>query len=103
MLLDIREEEGRYMTANQAVEWLLSAEKAKGTGMIGERTVICAAARVGSRTEKVVAGYPSKMLVEEMGPPLHAVVVPGKLHFVEAYALVRMAGAPEEIADDQNL
>jgi diphthine synthase len=38
-----------------------------------------------------------------MGPPLHTVVVPGKLHFIEAYALVKFAGAPEEIADDQNL
>jgi len=103
VLLDIREEEGRYMTANQAVQWLIDAEKAKGLGMITDSTVICAAARVGSRTEKVAAGYPQKMLVEDMGPPLHAVVVPGKLHFIEAYALVKFAGAPEEIADDQNL
>jgi len=100
VLLDIREEEGRYMTANQAVQWLLDAERAKGAGMITDRTIICAAARVGSRTEKVAAGYPEKMLAEDMGPPLHAVVVPGKLHFVEAYALVKFAGAPEEIAED---
>ena len=103
VLLDIREEEGRYMSANQAVEWLLSAERAKGLGMITDRTIICAAARVGSPIEKVSAGYPDKMLHEDMGPPLHAVVVPGKFHFIEAYALVRFAGAPEEIADDQNL
>ncbi|MCG7845069.1 MAG: diphthine synthase [Methanomassiliicoccales archaeon] len=103
VLLDIREEEGRYMTANQAIDWLLAAEKARGNGMITSKTIICAAARVGSRTEKVAAGYPEKMLVEDMGTPLHAVVVPGKLHFIEAYALVKFAGAPEEIADDQNL
>jgi len=103
VLLDIREDENRYMTANQAVQWLLDAERAKGLGMISPTTVICAAARVGSPTEKVAAGYPSKMLDEDMGPPLHSVVVPGKLHFIEAYALVRFAGAPEEIADDQNL
>lgn len=103
VLLDIKEEEGRYMTANQAVEWLLAAEKAQKKGMVTDKQIICAAARVGSRTEKVVAGYPDKMLKEDMGPPLHAVVVPGKLHFVEAYALVKLAGAPEEISDDQNL
>ena len=102
VLLDIREEEGRYMTANQAVQWLLDAERAKGMGMMTARTLICAAARVGSLTEKVAAGYPDRMLAEDMGPPLHAVVLPGRLHFVEAYALVRFAGAPEEIAD-QNL
>ena len=94
---------GRYMTANQAVHWLLEAEKARGRGWSPTSTIICAAARVGSRTEKVAAGYPDKMLKEDMGPPLHAVVVPGKLHFMEAYALVKLAGAPEEIADDQNL
>ena len=103
VLLDIRDEEGRYMTANQAVEWLMAAERVQGKGMITERTVICAAARVGSPTEKVAAGYPDKMLNEDMGTPLHAVVVTGRLHFIEAYALVTFAGAPEEIADDQNL
>lgn len=103
VLLDIREEEGRFMTANQAVQWLLDAERAKGMGMITPTTVICAAARVGSRTEKVVAGYPAKMLAEDMGPPLHALVIPGRLHFIEAYALVRFANAPPEIAEDQNL
>ncbi|HUT27420.1 MAG TPA: diphthine synthase [Methanomassiliicoccales archaeon] len=103
VLLDIREEEERYMTANQAVEWLLAAEKAVGKGMITDKQIICAAARVGSQTEKVAANYPQVMLNEDMGPPLHAVVVPGKLHFVEAYALVKFAGAPDEIAEDQNL
>jgi diphthine synthase len=103
VLLDIREEEGRYMTANQAVEWLLSADKARGGGMVTPRSIICAAARVGSPTEKVAAGHPEKMLQEDMGPPLHSVVVPSKLHFIEAYALVRFAGAPEWIAEDQNL
>jgi len=82
------------------VEWLLNTEKAKGLGMITEKTLICAAARVGSRTEKIAAHYPHKMLVEDMGPPLHTVVVPGKLHFIEACVLVKFAGAPEEIAED---
>lgn len=100
VLLDIREEEGRYMTANQAVQWLIDAEKAKHLGMITDKTIICAAARVGSRTQKVAANYPQKMLVEDMGPPLHAVVVPGKLHFIEAYALAKFAGAPEDIIED---
>ncbi len=100
VLLDIREEGGRCMTANQAVEWLLAAERARGKGMITDKGVLCAAARVGSRTEKVTAKYPREMLSEDLGPPLHTVVVPGRLHFVEAYALVKFAGAPEEIAEE---
>lgn len=100
VLLDIREEEGRYMTSREAVRWLLDAETRAGLGLINDRTVICAAARIGGIDEKVAAGYPKKMLDLDMGPPLHTLVIPGKLHFMESMALVMFAGAPEEIAKE---
>ena len=36
-----------------------------------------------------------------MGGPLHTLVVPSKLHFMEAYALVKFADAPPEIAEGE--
>lgn len=100
VLLDIKEEEGRYMTSQQGVRWLLDAEQRVGSGLIKKDTIICAAARVGARDERVAANYPERMTQLELGGPLHTLVVPGKLHFMEAMALVKFAGAPPEIAKE---
>ncbi len=100
ILLDIRESEGRYMSANEGVRWLLDAEKRLGGGLIADRTLLCAAVRVGSSTEKPMAGYPAQIEEAEFGPPLHTLVLPGKLHFMEAEALVKLAGAPPEIVEE---
>jgi diphthine synthase len=97
ILLDIKEAEGRYMTAAQGAQWLLEAEKRVGKGLIAEKTLLCAAARLGSRSETARAGWAPEMAAVDMGPPLHTLVLPGNLHFLEAEALVRFAGAPREI------
>ncbi len=100
ILLDIRADEMRYMSAHEAIKWLLDAEKMWGEGLIGEKTLLCAASRVGSPEEKVFAGYPEDLMNKDLGEPLHTLVLPGNLHFMEQYALVNFAGAPEEIIED---
>lgn len=100
VLLDIREEEGRYMSSQQAIEWLMEAESRAKGGLLPDDAVVCAAARIGAKDELVAAGYPKQMSMKDMGAPLHTLVIPGKLHFMEAMALVRFAGAPPEIAKD---
>ncbi|HEY3418943.1 MAG TPA: diphthine synthase, partial [Methanomassiliicoccales archaeon] len=77
------------------------AERRFGRKLISNDSLICAAARIGSSTEKIAAGYPEKMSTLNMGGPLHTLVVPSKLHFMEAYALVKFAGAPQEIAEGE--
>lgn len=101
LLLDIRADELRYMTAHEAIEWLIHAEADWGEGLIDDRTLLCVATRVGSPDERVFAGYPQDLLKMDLGEPLHTLVLPGKLHFMEAFALVRFAGAPEEIIEDE--
>ncbi len=61
VLLDIKEEEGRYMTAPMAMRWLLDAEERIGGGLIKSDTLICAAARIGSETQALFAGYPEEI------------------------------------------
>lgn len=102
VLLDIKEQEGRFMTAAEGARWLLEAEKRNCKALIGDRTLICAGARIGSETERIAAGYPRDIISLDLGPPLHALVIPGKLHFLEARALVRFAGAPTEILADES-
>ena len=100
ILLDIRDQENRFMSAGEGVQWLLDAETRLGRGLMGDRTIICACARVGSPSEKLRAGIAADILKADMGPPLHTLVLPGKLHFMESSALVHLAGAPEWIVED---
>jgi len=101
ILLDIRADELRYMTAHDALEWLIEGEKKWNEGLITDKTLICVACQVGSSDEKVFAGYPQDLLKMDLGSPLHTLVLPGNLHFMEAYALVDFAGAPKEIIEDE--
>ena len=101
ILLDIRADELRYMTAHQAIEWLIEGENKWGEGLIDDRTLLCVASKVGSPEERIFAGYPQDLLKMDVGEPLQTLVLPGKLHFMEQYALVKFAGAPEEIIEDE--
>lgn len=100
VLLDIRQDEGRYMTSREGVKWLMDAEEMVGKGLIHDSTLVCAAARVGSYTETIAAGYPKEIIAKDLGPPLHCLVLPGKLHFMEAQFLVRFASAPAHILQE---
>ena len=100
ILLDIKEEEDRYMTAPMAMRWLLNAEQRLGKGLVKEDSLFCAAARVGSSRQALFAGYPEEIATVDLGPPLHCLIMPGKLHFMEARALVALANAPAEILEE---
>lgn len=100
ILLDIKADENRYMTANTAMQWLLDAEERLGKKLVTENSLFCAGARIGSATQKLVAGFPAAILSAELGAPLHCLVMPGKLHFMEAEALCAFADAPRSILID---
>ncbi len=101
VLLDIREEENRYMTSIDGVNWLIEAEKRFGRKLITPDSLICAAARIGSSIRgdrRRLSGKDEDVGHGRTSPHL---VVPSKLHFMEAYALVKFAGAPQEIAEGE--
>ena len=100
ILLDIKADEQRYMTANTAMQWILDAEKKECKNLICDNSLICAAARVGSHDQKILAGNPQTIMSCDMGPPLHCLVLPGKLHFMEVEALCAFAGAPESLLNE---
>ncbi|MCD6461890.1 MAG: diphthine synthase, partial [Thermoplasmata archaeon] len=91
LLLDIRAEEGRYMTPKEALEILLAmqgaSEREMEKGVLGPDTTVCVCSRVGGVEERVAAGHLSFMLGYEAGPPPRCLVIPGKLHFVEEESL----------------
>jgi diphthine synthase len=99
LFLDIHNE--RYMTVNVGAELLLEMEEIAGEQILQDQIGI-GIARAGSEDAVVRADLLSRLPSQDFGGPLHIMVVPAKLHFMEAKALVALAGAPPEIAEAAN-
>jgi diphthine synthase len=97
--LDIKAEEQRYMTIKEGLQSLLDMEKRKRGHVITLSTLVLGVARAGSDNPSVKAGYVGDVMNHDFGPPPHILVFPTKLHFMEAEALITLAGAPEQIRE----
>ncbi|MBW2965335.1 hypothetical protein KY363_07800, partial [Candidatus Woesearchaeota archaeon] len=80
-------EKPRFMTLNEAVKILLGVESKRKEGFFTPDTLCIGCARLGSPEMSIKAGKASEILVFDFGKPLHCLIVPGKLHFVEEEAL----------------
>ena len=101
VLLDIQAHNDRYMTVNEGLEYLLNIkDDLDHEGLIDEDTLAMGIARVGSGDVVVKAGKISDLINYDFGGPLHCIIIPSKLHIVEAEYLVEIAGADSEILDD---
>jgi len=96
LFLDIQDT--RYMTVNQGAELLLEMEQAAGEHALHNFLGV-GIARAGSDDATVKADILGKLKGYDFGSPLHILVIPAKLHFMEAQALVALAGAPLEIIE----
>jgi len=85
-LLDIRAEEKRFMTVNEAVALLFEMEKQRGGGFFTSETLCVGVARLGGNT-LILAGKASEIQKKEFGTPPQCLIVPGNLHFMEKEAL----------------
>ncbi|HEV8360743.1 MAG TPA: diphthine synthase [Candidatus Thermoplasmatota archaeon] len=92
VLLDLDAERGRYMTATEGLQLLLEIGKRRADATMRPETLVCVVARAGSDAPLLRAGALGDLLREDFGPPLHSIVVPGELHFLEEEALKVLAG-----------
>jgi diphthine synthase len=95
--LDIKAEEKRYLTIKEALQTLLELEKQKKERVVTSKTLVIGVARAGSPKPIVKAGYIEEVINHDFGAPPHTLIFPGKLHFMEAEALITLADAPEEV------
>ena len=101
VLLDIQADKERYMTVNEGLKYLIDIKNDLDyEGLITENTLAIGIARVGSSNVLVKASTISNLISKDFGSPLHSIIIPSKLHIVEAEYLVEIAGAPEEILKD---
>lgn len=93
-LLDIKTEERRYLCIHEALETLLNIEAKRRKGIATASTLAVGVARAGSEKPEVKADSIKELLRYDFGEPPHTLILPGELHFMEAEALVALAGAP---------
>ena len=99
VLLDIHADEGRYLTADEAMKTLLLMEEKAGGNFFKEHPLVCGLGRVGSEEGMIKCGDIHSMKEEDFGPPLHCIIVPGPLHYMEKESLAAFGGAPEKLLD----
>lgn len=98
-LLDIKAEEKRYMTIREGLKVLLEVEEERKQHIITSETLTVGIAKAGSKKPRVKAEFLKELLEYDFGGPPHSIIFPGKLHFMEAEALVVLAGAPEKVRE----
>ncbi|MEM1607110.1 MAG: diphthine synthase [Candidatus Bathyarchaeia archaeon] len=94
--LDIKFEEAKYMSINEALKILLKLEEINRRGIIRGDALAVGVARVGSDDPIVKADAIKNLVDFDFGSPPHSLIIPSeRLHFMEAEALISLAGAPE--------
>ena len=82
------------------LEYLLELEAKLSKKILTPDTLVCVVARAGSPEPVVRAGYVKDIIKEDFGPPLHCLIIPGTMHFMEVEALVEIAGADKKLLND---
>ena len=86
-LLDLKPEEDKFMKIGDAIMYLLKVELKRNEKIFSEKTLCVGCARVGSETQAIKFGTAKELLKFDFGKPVHCLIVPGKMHFVEEEAL----------------
>ena len=96
LFLDIQSDPvERYMTVNEGAALLLEMQEAVEEKLL-DKILGIGIARAGSDDAAVKADLLPHLQNHDFGGPLHILIVPAKLHFMEAQALEVLAGAPED-------
>jgi len=96
VLLDIQADNNKFMTANEGMKLLLSMEEKQKEKLFENDSIVCVVARAGSKESITKAGSIKDLIKENFGPPLHSLVIPGDLHFMEIEALQLLAQLPAQ-------
>jgi len=99
LLLDVKAEEGAYMTATDGLKYLLELEKEYTKGYVSGERLAVVIARAGSEDCLVRGDRVDTLIKMNFGPPPHALVIPGTLHFMEEEALKILAGVPQDVIE----
>ena len=96
VLLDLDNEQDKYMSVTQAIRGLIEV------GICSDMLVV-GVARLGQSSAMIKAGQATDVASLDFGEPPHCLVVPGQLHFLEEDALKRLARCSPEALKNRDL
>jgi diphthine methyl ester synthase len=79
----------RFMTIQLALETLLKIERTRRQRVIMPDSLAVGVARLGCPDQHIIAGTVDELLEKDFARPLHALILPGRLHVIEEEALQR--------------
>ena len=83
-LLDIRADENRYMTVNEAIKNLLELEKKHKKKILSPSTIGIGIARLSGKDQMIKSGKFSELEKFDFGKQPHCIIIPSrKIHFIE--------------------
>lgn len=91
LLLDLRPDEEKFMSVNDAIRQMLKLELKKKENAFTENTMVVGCAQLGSSDAVIKYGKARDVVREDFGRGMHCLIVPGSLHFMEEEALSRFA------------
>jgi diphthamide biosynthesis methyltransferase len=95
--LDIDVSGNRYLSIGEALGELLKTEADRKDNVVTMDTLAVGVARAGSISPTVKAASVREIAGYDFGQPPHSLIFPGKLHFMEAEALIVFADGPETL------
>ena len=96
-LLDLKADGKQFLSIKEALKMLQEIEAKKMAEVANDDAVVLGLARAGSKNPILKADFLRALTNFDFGEPPMTLVFPGQLHFMEAEALVALAGAPAEI------
>ena len=96
-LLDIEVSGNRYLSIGGALRELSKTEAKRKDNVVTVDMLAVGVARAGSTNPIVKAGSVMEIMDYDFGKPPHSLIFPGRLHFMEAEALIVLAGGPETL------
>ncbi len=82
-LLDLKPGENKFMSVNDAINYLFKLEKKHGKKLVTDNTLVIGCARLASKTQLIIQGKAKDVLKKDFGKPVHCLIIPGKRHFAE--------------------
>lgn len=72
------------MSANEGLKLLIEMEKDRKEKILSGKTLLCVLGHVGSKLPKLNASYLTDLQKKDFREGLHTLILPGKLHFMDA-------------------
>jgi diphthine synthase len=97
VLLEVDAEKARKVTIPEAIQQLLSSSMHRRDPLIKADSLVVGLARLEAPDMVVRAGTAAELVEYDFGDPPHCLILPSKLHFVEADALEAFCGARRDL------